>query len=116
MQTADWQHFLQYCDPYAFAGIFEEPFATSYFQFTNVYRILISAESNTDESDEAADASCRAMETTIAESLSSFERFWPQVLFSGPVLHTLIHYPRFIYRWNSVRNYWCYFNERSVCT
>ena len=99
-----------------FLPVFEEPFEKPYFQFTNVYRILLSAESNTDESDEAAEASCRVMETTIAESLSSFERVWPQVLISGPVLHTLIHYPRFIYRWNSVRNYWCYFNERSFCT
>jgi hypothetical protein len=116
LQTADWQHFLEYCDPYAFDGILEEPQSTSYFLFTNVFRIILAAVSNTDQSDEAADAICRAQETTIAHSMSSFERNWPQVLMSGPVIHTLIHYPRFIYRWNSVRNYWCYFNERSTCT
>ena len=112
--AAGWQHFLQYCDPYCFAGVLPQPLATSYFQYTGVYRMIIDAVSNTDQSDEAAEVACRAMETAIAESLTAFERCWPKVLMSGPVLHTMIHYPRFIYRWNSVRNYWCYFNERYV--
>ena len=81
-----------------------------------MYRKILEAVSNTDQSDEAAEASTSALETTIAESLTGFERTWPNVLVSGPVLHTLIHYPRLIHRWNSVRNYWCYFNERSAVT
>ena len=28
------------------------------------------------------------------------------------ILHILIHVPDAIYRWNSVRNMWCFFNER----
>jgi hypothetical protein len=112
LRTADWQHFLQFCDPYTFAGMLEEPYATAYFKFTGIFRILIDSESNTDQSDEQALANCKALQKTIAKSLTSFERAWPSVLFSGPVVHSLIHYPEFIFRWNSVRNYWCYFNER----
>ena len=29
-----------------------------------------------------------------------------------PVIHLLIHVPEAIYRWNSVRNMWCFTNER----
>ena len=90
----------------------EEPYATAYFKFTGIFRILIDSESNTDQSVEQALANCKALQKTIAKSLTSFERAWPSVLFSGPVVHSLIHYPEFIFRWNSVRNYWCYFNKR----
>ena len=112
MQTADWQHFLQYCDPYAFCGIFPEALASSYSKFTGIFRILLEFDSNTDQTDEEALASITALETSIAAALTAFEKMWPQVLMSGPVIHTLVHYPRMIFRWNSVRNYWCYFNER----
>ena len=69
-------------------------------------------DSNTDQTDEEALASTTALETSIAAALTEFEKMWPQDLMSGPVIHTLVHYPRIIFRWNSVRNYWCYFNER----
>ncbi len=112
MMTADWQHFLQYCDPYAFEGILHDRVAPAYFLLTGIFRLLIDAVCNTDHNDEEAGILVKSMEATIAVALSSFERAWPGVLMSGPVLHTLVHYPRFIRRWNSVRNYWCYFNER----
>ena len=30
------------------------------------------------------------------------------------LFHTLCHATDGIYRWNSVRNYWCFFGERSI--
>ena len=114
MQTADWQHFLQYCDPYVFEGILDQQLAKSYFQMTGIYRLLLEAVCHTSLTDAEALDRTQELETAIAEALTAFERAWPVALVSGPVIHTLLHYPRFIYRWNAVRNYWCYFNERSV--
>ena len=48
----------------------------------------------------------------IAEGLSVLERTWPGTVITGTQIHGLLHFPRLIYRWNSVRNYWCFFNER----
>jgi hypothetical protein len=30
----------------------------------------------------------------------------------GPLFHMLQHLPDLVYRWNSVRNFWCFFGER----
>jgi len=112
MITSDWTHFLQYADLYAFHGIFDEPYNTAYFQFTGIFRTLLDCICNTDQSKEEAKQSMELLETSIAESLTQFERVWPSCLFGGPAIHSIIHYPRHILRYNNVRNYWCYFNER----
>ena len=112
MNTADWQHFLEYCDGYAFHGVLDEPYGSSYFHLTGVFRNILQSKSTTLQSDTDAQEELRRQECEIAAALTAFERHWPSVLMSGPVIHTLVHYPRFVYRWNSVRNYWCYFNER----
>ena len=112
MNTADWQHYLQYCDTYSFQGVLDEPYGSAYLGFTQVYRSILEFQSSTLQPDAEATQQALSREYEIAAALSLFERTWPSVLMSGPVIHTLVHYPRFIYRWNSVRNYWCYFNER----
>ena len=112
MNTADWQHYLEYCDAYAFHGVLDEPYGSTYFQLTGVLRSILQFKSTTLQPDTDAEEEVRRRECGIADALTAFERAWPTVLMSGPVVHTLVHYPRFIYRWNSVRNYWCYFNER----
>ena len=119
MNTADWQHFLEYCDGYAFHDVLDEPYGSSYFQLTGVLRSILQYKSTTLQSDTDAQEELRRRESEseIAAALTAFERHcWPSDLMSGPVIHTLVHYPRFVYRWNSVRNYWCYFNERYTVT
>ena len=112
MITSDWTHFLQYADVYAFHGVLEEPYNSAYFSFTGVYRTLLDFTCNTDQTLVEATRSIERLETSIVESLTAFERVWPSCLFSGPVIHSLLHFPRHILRYNSPRNYWCYFNER----
>ena len=112
MKTADWQHFLQYCEPYVFHGILPGDYATTLAMLTGVFRKILDLKCTTRQSDDDAKAVTRALELECATALSAYEQVWPSVLMSGPVIHTLIHYPTFIYRWNSVRNYWCYYNER----
>ena len=116
MNTADWQHFLEYCDGYAFHDVLDEPYGSSYFQLSGVFRSILQYKSTTLQSETDAQDELRSREYKIAAALTGFERHWPSVLMSGPVIHTLVHYPRFVYRWNSVRNYWCYFNERYTVT
>ena len=87
MQTVDWQHFLQYCDPYAFEGIFDEKLAKSYFQMTGIFRLLLGAVCDTSLTDAEAEDRTKQLEATIAESLTAFERAWPVALVSGPALN-----------------------------
>jgi|688.fasta_scaffold243339_2 hypothetical protein len=112
MFTSDWQHYLEYCDPYVFHNVLPEPYGSTYFQLTGVYRTILNFKCNVQQSDEDAREMVRWLECEIASALSAFERVWPSAILSGPAIHTLMHYPAIMYRWNSVRNYWCYFNER----
>jgi len=112
MLTSDWQHFLQYCDPYVFQDILPEPYGNTYFQMTGIYRSILAFKCNVKQTEDEAKVQVKRLEHEISAALVSFERTFPSALLSGPVIHTLVHYPAFMYRWNSVRNYWCYFNER----
>jgi hypothetical protein len=49
----------------------------------------------------------------IVERLCDFEAYFPDSELS-PVNHDLIHVPNSVYRWNSVRNFWAFFNERYI--
>ena len=112
MLTSDWQHFLQYCDPYVFQDILPEPYNSTYFQITGIYRSILAFQCNVKQTEDEAKLQVSRLEHEISAALVAFERVFPSALLSGPVIHTLVHYPAFMFRWNSVRNYWCYFNER----
>jgi hypothetical protein len=112
MFTSDFQHYLQYCDPYVFHDILPHPYGVTYFQLTGVFRAILNFQCSVTQSDAYARRKVQDLEQEIAEALTAFERVWPIAIMSGPAIHTLVHYPSFVYRWNSVRNFWCYFNER----
>jgi hypothetical protein len=54
---------------------------------------------------------CQALKLKIIELLIVYERGVAKSELP-PVIHLLIHVPEAIYRWNSVRNMWCFTNER----
>jgi hypothetical protein len=114
MLTSDWLHLLETCDLYIFYGIFPEPQASAYFGFTGIFRLLLQLEFNIDEPEVEAQARLAAVKLDITERLCMFECHWPQYMFSGPVVHNLVHFADLVYKWNNVRNYWCFFNERFI--
>ena len=76
-------------------------------------------ESNMDVRDEGVIgddedlAQVKKLELQAAETLSVFEATWPKTVLCS-VLHNLLHFPRCVYRWNNVRNFWAFFNERCL--
>ena len=63
--------------------------------------------------DDTATQTCRIAKKTIARALFKLERDFPCTELSIAI-HELIHVPDFLWRWNSVRNYWCFVVERLV--
>jgi hypothetical protein len=51
--------------------------------------------------------------TDVAVAFVKLERVLPAMFF-GISLHLLLHLPDCIYRWNHVRNYWCFASERFI--
>ena len=47
----------------------------------------------------------------VAETLCMAEAVLPLTEMTA-IFHILLHVPDAIYRWNSVRNFWCFFGER----
>jgi hypothetical protein len=85
-----------------------------------IFRLVLEACSDRDplvvafpEDDEARRRNeMRTLKTKVARLLCVYERGAP--LGNLPrIVHLLIHVPDLIFRWNSVRNMWCFFNERS---
>ena len=51
----------------------------------------------------------------VVEGLCALEAFLPRTELAV-MNHVLLHVPDAIYRWNCVRNFWCFFGERCICT
>jgi len=65
-----------------------------------------------DDCDESLEES-RRLHLQAIEALCLLERDFPLTELSIFV-HEILHVPEFIYRWNAVRNYWCFTTERFV--
>jgi hypothetical protein len=78
-------------------------------------QLLLDAVADYDPEDDedCAAQTCRAARTAVARALFKLERDFPGTELSIAI-HELIHVPDFLYRWNSVRNYWCFVVERLV--
>lgn len=55
----------------------------------------------------------RALHLQAVEALCLLERDFPLTELAIFV-HEILHVPEFVYRWNAVRNYWCFGTERFV--
>lgn len=77
-------------------------------------QLLLNAVADYDPDDEdIATQTCRTARTAVARALFKLERDFPGTELSIAI-HELIHIPDFLWRWNSVRNYWCFVVERLV--
>lgn len=112
MKASDWLHFIKYFDVYVFHGVLPEAQQAGYWGLTSIFRALLQLECNTEGDDAEEMTRMDGLSEWIAEGLSVLERTWPGTVITGTQIHGLLHFPRLIYRWNSVRNYWCFFNER----
>ena len=81
----------------------------------NVLNAILDATADYDPNnpDDYALSETRALHLQTIEALCLLERDFPLTELSIFV-HEILHVPEFIYRWNSVRNYWCFASERFV--
>jgi hypothetical protein len=89
-KAADWLDFLRTCIPYVLGNIGP-----------------VHPRDNT-----ALDET-RRLHLQAIEALCLLERDFPETELSIFV-HEILHVPEFVYRWNAVRNYWCFASERFV--
>ena len=80
-------------------------------------RLLLSATSvvdplaDVDHDFKRRELVCQALKLQIIDNLVIYERGVSEAELP-PVLHTILHVPDAIYRWNGVHNQWCFTNER----
>jgi hypothetical protein len=66
-----------------------------------------------EEKSEEAQDRCMALKKRLVLALCELERCLPESEFSI-FLHEVVHVADFLFRWNNVRNYWCFITERFV--
>jgi hypothetical protein len=113
--TADWLIFLRSCVPYVMGDTGPVHPREAYTAMINVLNAILEAKADFDpEEDEAEEAShIRALHLQTIEALCLLERDFPLSELSIFV-HEILHVPEFVFRWNSVRNFWCFVCERFV--
>jgi hypothetical protein len=114
-KVADWIMFLRSAIPYTFYQVGPSRPREAFREMIQALQHLLDATADynpEDETDEA-DHTCRTARTMVARALFKLERDFPATELSIAI-HELIHVPDFLWRWNSVRNYWCFVVERLV--
>jgi hypothetical protein len=119
-KSADWIHLITTGMLHVLRPMLRGQAVGALDALVRIFRLVLEACSDRDphvvafpEDDEARRKNeMRRLKTKVARLLCAYERGAP--LGNLPrIVHLLIHVPDLIFRWNSVRNMWCFFNERS---
>ena len=117
MKAADWKRFLFGPFEYFLAEFFEEPVAGTLQALFSVIQKVLLITINTDSDHRNAirvnKKKSNDLKTEVVLALSLMERDLPITMMCY-VVHSLVHVPAHIFRWNHVRNCWAFFNERFV--
>lgn len=114
-KVADWLHFLRSCVPYVMGNVGPVHPREAYMKMIDVLNQLLDATADYDTEDNGEETleDSRRLHVQVIEALCLLERDFPLTEMSIFV-HEILHVPEFIYRWNGVRNYWCFASERFV--
>jgi hypothetical protein len=114
-KAVDWLMFLRSAVPYTFYGVGPARPRKAFKEMIEALQLLLdaTADYDPDDIDDTAATACRAVRDKVAKALFMLERDLPGTELSIAI-HELIHFPDFLMRWNSVRNYWCFVVERLV--
>lgn len=115
--TADWMTFLRTCIPYVMGDVGPVAPRATYAALTDLLNALLDATAdfvaNDPLQEQAQLVESRALHLQAVEALCLLERDFPLTELAIFV-HEILHVPEFVYRWNAVRNYWCFGTERFV--
>ncbi len=114
-KAADWLMFLRSAVPYTFYQVGPTRPREAFDAMISAFQLLLDAvaDYDPDSVNDNATQTCRTARTAVARALFKLERDFPGTEMSIAI-HELIHVPDFVWRWNSVRNYWCFVVERLV--
>jgi len=114
-KAVDWLIFLRSAIPYVFYDVGPEFPRPAFKELIEALQMILdaTADYDPDDAEDVSRVTCRAVRTKIANALYLLEKHFPATELSIAV-HELIHVPDFLFRWNAVRNYWCFVVERLV--
>ena len=101
---------------YILKGLIPEPHIRGVNSLIDCLRLLLRATSDAPsnlEGEADEEEECQIMKQKVIEHLCIVERYLPGTELCS-VLHELIHVPDCVFKWNSVRNFWAFFNERYI--
>ena len=115
MKCVDWKRLVFGPFEYFLKLVYEDPIAGALQTFLSVLQKLLLTTCNTDDDSSSVDRANRRntsnLQTEVAMALAVVEQQLPISLLVY-IVHSLVHIPQHIYRWNNVRNYWAFFSER----
>ena len=118
LKSHDWIQLVQSAGDYLFAEVFEDQnISEAIFSLLSVCNKLLTWSSpygRWDEQEEKVQQEkTMHLKVEVIEALTKIEFVVPKT--DLPVMfHLMVHVPDMIFRWNSVRNFWCFFSERYV--
>ena len=112
-KAVDYKNILEHAMEYLFRGLLPPRLQQIFFDLTAIMKLLLTevADVADEDNDGAQHTRAQMLKLRVITALCKFEDEFPNSEMS-PVFHTLMHVPDSIYKWNSVRNYWAFFNER----
>lgn len=116
-KCAAWVKFLRFYVPYALYGVGKLAMRQALLKLTDALRVLLGGNCDYDPTDAEgmADAKrrCADLKKKLVLALIELEKIAPESEFTI-YLHEVVHAADFLFRWNNVRNYWCFITERFV--
>jgi len=110
MTAHDWTQLVQSpAGEYVFADIFPDPFRMdAILTLIRAVRMVLTTSSPVmSENRDVIDK----LKLQVVEALCKVEAIFPKTELAV-MFHILMHVPDCMYRWNSARNFWCFFGER----
>lgn len=106
----DWLQLSMWAGDYVFHDLYPDhpERMNAIYGFLDCIRGIVGCTSTADDLDDTA---IGKLETKIVEALCQVETEFPDTELSV-LLHVMLHIPAAIRRWNSVRNFWCFWTER----
>jgi hypothetical protein len=116
-KVAAWVTLLRFYMPYILYGVGPRAYREAILQVTEALRAVMLGscdyDAHDEEKSEEAKDRCMALKKRLVLALCELERCLPESEFSI-FLHEVVHVADFLFRWNNVRNYWCFITERFV--
>jgi hypothetical protein len=116
-KAAAWVKLLRFYVPYLLHGMGTKHTHDALMRMTDVLREILDTTCDYTPDDEDSSAAaltkCNKLKRRIINALVCMEARLPASDLSY-FMHEVVHMGDFTYRWNNVRNYWCFITERFV--